>query len=798
MDQLSSDPVPAEISEEYAALCQEIEAARFEYYDQVTETHPTRLSDAEYDTKFRRLQQLEAAYPSLMSADSPTQSVGGASTEGFAPHTHLQQMLSIDDVFSYSEVDAWWERTQKMLGDAEFTVSAQVKVDGLAMSLTYRDGELEVGATRGDGFTGEDVTANVRTISSIPSHLQGNDWPELIEIRGEVYIPVADFAAMNAQRAAHNRSAGKALPLFANPRNAAAGSLKQKDPAVAAQRPLAFVAHGYGAIQGQSGRFAVQSDFSAALESWGVPTVDKVASAAVPGLKSMREVAHIHAALDRLSEHRHDFPLQIDGVVLKVDDLAQRRQLGATARAPRWVCAYKFPPEEVHTKLLGIEVQVGRTGRVTPFGVMERVFVDGSYVSRATLHNAKEVARKDVRPGDTVVLRKAGDIIPEIVGPVLELRPPGLKPWVMPETCPSCQTPLGQQKAGDIDLRCPNQAKCPAQITERLINLGSRKAFDIEGLGEEGALALTQPEAGRGDVAAALAAGGRCFLEDGTVISLTPGHGEDLETIEDLLPPPQKPVLTSEAGVFALTAEDLRDVMVWRQMPGAAGDWQQVRFFWTKPRLVTKADGSQRLEPSAGKTVTAFFSQLEAARDRELWRVLVALSIRHLGPVVARTIAKRFPALDALRAASSREIAEVEGVGEVIAQSIVDWFTVPWHQEIVDAWEQAGIGGNHGVSDAEFSSRQTASQNTPADAQTLAGRTVVITGTIPGYTREGAQLAVEARGGKATSSVSKKTDLVVAGDGAGSKLAKATALGIRIVPASDFETLLASGKVESH
>lgn len=784
--------IPEAALAQHAELVNQIEAARTDYYDETSETGVTRLSDAEYDALFVQLQLLEAAYPDLVTPDSPTQTVGGggqtASTEGFPPHRHLQQMGSIDDVFSYAEVDAWWARVDKSLEGQDFSVSAEVKVDGLAMSLTYLHGALAVGATRGDGFTGEDVTENVKTIATVPVRLGGEKVPELVEIRGEVYLPLADFAAMNAAR---ERDGEK---LFANPRNAATGSLKQKDPAQAAKRPLAFLAHGVGEVRwadpGAAAHLETQEDFYELLESWGLHSVRETPASLGLPQAGMRSLAEIHTVLDQMTAHRHDFAHQIDGVVLKVDSFAQRDALGSTARAPRWACAYKFPPEEVHTRLLGIEVQVGRTGRVTPFGVMERVLVDGSYVSRATLHNAKEVARKDVRPGDTVVLRKAGDIIPEILGPVMSLRPVGLPQWVMPDTCPSCGTRLGAQKEGDIDLRCPNQSGCPAQITERLIHVGSRNALDIEGLGEEGALALTQPEFGRADVAAALAAGGRCELEDGTIVAVRPGQGLGLEAIEDLLPPVQSPVLTSEAGLFALQPEDLRDVMVWREMPGTSGrDWQQVRFFWAKPKLLPKAaqeaTGQRFGPPVAGKVVQTFFEQLRAAESKELWRVLVALSIRHLGPVAARTLARQFATMSAIRAASVEQLGEVEGIGEVIAASIHDWFTVPWHQEIVDAWEAAGVGAA-GQSEA-------ASGTTLALAPTLAGLTVVITGNVPGYTRESAQLAVEARGGKATSSVSKKTDLVVAGAGAGSKLAKAQALGIPVIESADFDNLLEKG-----
>lgn len=824
-------PVPLQVLKQHTNLVAQIELARRQYYDTVDENGVTKMSDADYDILFAQLKQLEATYPSLVSAASPTQTVGGAagdkSVDGFSPYAHLLPMLSIDDVFSYQEVDAWWSRVEKSLEGEKFTVSAEVKVDGLAMSLTYRDGNLVVGATRGDGRTGEDVTANVRTISTIPKTLGGTVIPHLLEVRGEIFIPLDDFAKMNATRQENNQAYEaarakrektdlKKLPLFANPRNAATGSLKQKDPMQAAKRPLAFLAHGIGAVRGwpeNVPELETQEDFYKQLASWKIPSVRQTAQSLSMPLAGLSSLAQIHRVLDEMTRHRHDFSHQIDGVVLKVDSFVLREKLGSTARAPRWACAYKFPPEEVHTRLLGIEVQVGRTGRVTPFAVMERVLVDGSYVSRATLHNAKEVARKDVRPGDVVVLRKAGDIIPEVLGPVREMRSPALPAWKMPETCPSCGTVLGQEKKGDIDLRCPNQAGCPAQITERLIHLGARGALDIEGLGEEGALALTQPEAGRGDVAAALSAGGKCFLEDGTEIRVSEGEKLKLDAIESLLPPPQLPVLHSEAGLFLLQPEDLRDVFVWREVPATSGrDWQQVRFFWTKPKPRNKSaasiTGSAFSEPEAGKTVQTFFNQLRAARYKDTWRVLVALSIRHLGPVAARAVSREFPTLQALQAATESQLSQIEGVGQVIASSIVDWLKVPWHQEIVHAWQQAGLGcGLRNDSNAQSASGALAGlgsnlmldlQSTPGETksqldQTLTGLTVVITGTIPGFTRESAQLAVEDRGGKATGSVSKKTSLVIAGAGARSKLAKAEELGIPILPAEEFTKLLETG-----
>ena len=497
----------------------------------------------------------------------------------------------------------------------------------------------------------------------------------------------------------------------------------------------------------------------------------------------------IEERIAEIGANRHGLVHEIDGVVVKINDLDLQRSLGSTSRTPRWAAAYKFPPEEVHTRLLDIRVQVGRTGRVTPYGVMESVLVAGSNVARATLHNAQEVARKGVLIGDLVVLRKAGDVIPEIVAPVEDARNGSERPFVMPTECPSCGTTLVQEKEGDVDLRCPNKGLCPAQITERLAHVGARSALDVEGLGDESALAMTQPENDRDEVAAALVAGHSVTLEDGTVLTLEGGrelpHGEQITRAEELLPAPQAPALRTEAALFDLRAEDLRDVMVWKpvkQKGEETGDWKQVRYFWTKaykPRKLRGQTVFEPIEPSASKGTEKMLAELEKAKSQPLARVLVALSIRHVGPTAARALAEKFLSMDALRAASVEELSAVEGVGEEIGRSLRDWFTVDWHLEVLEAWARAGV-------------RMADEAPEPA-SDVLAGLTVVVSGAMPGYDREGAKEAITSRGGKAAGSVSKKTSLVVAGPGAGSKAAKAEALGVPVITEQQFADLLEGG-----
>ena len=760
-----------QLVDRYHQLIQEVDDARAAYYNRDAPV----LSDAEYDKLYRELEDFEAQYPQYRSADSPTTQVGGAASEAFAPVEHLQQMTSLDDVFSLEELAGWETRMANDTGRSDLDMLTEVKIDGLAVNLLYENGVLSRAATRGDGWVGEDVTANVQTLSCIPHRLEGLV-PARVEIRGEVYFPTKDFESLNAERV----RTGEAP--FVNARNAAAGSLRQKDSKKTAERPLAMLAHGIGFVEAGDSGFTEPDTLSGwfeCLKNWGMPVS--------PHTKLLRGREAIEKRIGELGAQRHSLEHEIDGVVVKVNDRAIQASLGTTSRAPRWAAAYKFPPEEVNTRLLDIRVQVGRTGRVTPYGVMERILVAGSHVSRATLHNASEVARKGVLIGDLVVLRKAGDVIPEIVAPVVAARDGSEYPFVMPQNCPSCGTKLAPQKEGDVDLRCPNQAGCPAQITERIAHLGARAALDIEGLGDEAALALTQPEANRDEVAAALAAGRTVFLENGTTLRMEKTaeltHGELIGDAEALLPSVQKPVLSSESDVFSLEAERLRDVMVWKPVTKdgqETGDWMQVRYFWTK---AWKQKGNSGvyipLESTPSKNTKMMLEQIEAAKERPLARILVALSIRHVGPTAASALAMTFPSMDLLMEASVEQLAQVDGVGQVIAQSLREWFDVDWRVEIVRAWQAAGVRMEDEVrEDIE---------------QTLEGLTVVVSGAMPGYTREGAKEAIVARGGKASGSVSKKTSLVIAGPGAGSKAAKAEALGVPVVDEKYFERVLKQG-----
>ena len=781
--------VPAPARERWGELVRAVETARDAYYNAVDAQSP--VSDAQYDLLYRELEELQATYPALDLPSSPTHSVGGRAVTDFSPAPHHERMYSLQDVFSLEEVQEWADRVaaDTSTTDADLPMTAEVKIDGVAVALTYEDGLLTRAATRGDGTVGEDVTGNVRTIASVPLVLSGDSHPALLEVRGEVYLPVEAFHAFNEARRTENlarQARGRApLQVFANPRNAAAGSLRQKDPAVTASRPLAFIAHGVGAIVPAPGEDlpAEQHRWYELLASWGLPT------SPYNGLVRGRQERE--AFIARYADHRHDLLHEIDGIVFKVDSRALQDRMGHTSRVPRWATAYKYPPEEVRTRLLDIDVQVGRTGRVTPFGIMEPVRVAGSTVSRATLHNPTEVARKGVRIGDLVVLRKAGDVIPEIVAPVLEVRDGSERVFVMPDACPSCGTALAPAKEGDVDLRCPNTRSCPAQLTERVAHIGSRGALDVEGLGDEAATALTQPDAGRAQALAALAAGrvleterARIRIPAKELRALHPSAR--VEAAEKLLEArgvgAQAPVLTGEAGLFDLTVEDLRDVMVWREVTRKGeptGDWRLARFFWSKETY--DAAGAVKRPTAPGKNATSMLDQLVTARTRPLWRILVALSVRHVGPTAARALAARFGSMEALSAATLEELSEVDGVGPAIAASWTDWLAVDWHREVLRQWEAAGV--------------RTA-DDVPAGAgaaQTLAGLTVVVTGTLSRFTRDGAKEAIISRGGKASGSVSRRTSYVVVGENAGSKEAKARDLGLSILDEEGFERLLAKG-----
>lgn len=694
--------------QEHADLSEQVRTHQFNYY---IKDAPT-LSDADYDALFRELDALEEEFPDLRTPDSPTQHVFDTFSSDFLAVDHPQRMYSLDNAFSRDELDAWAARVLKNAGgEAHLDFLCELKVDGLAINLVYENGRLVRGLTRGNGVTGEDVTVNVRTIDDIPQELHGDDIPDFLEVRGEVYFPVAGFATLNEGLVA----AGKAP--FANPRNAAAGSLRMKDARVTASRPLRCVVHGIGTKEGGPSFDRLSTSYDL-LKGWGLPIS--------PANKLLHGLDEVWRYIEHFGEHRHSVEHEIDGVVIKVDELAEQRKLGATSRAPRWAIAFKYPPEEVNTKLLEIRVNVGRTGRVTPYGVMEPVVVSGSTVEFATLHNEQEVRRKGVLIGDTVVLRKAGDVIPEIVGPVVDLRDGSEREFVMPTECPSCGTTLRPMKEGDVDIRCPNARSCPAQITERLYYLASRAALDIEALGYEGAMALTRPAR------------------------------------------PEQPPLLNEGDLFAVVAEDLADVAIWRDNKG---DRELVPFFYTK--------GTAKTPPAPKKTTLKLLEQLELAKSRDLWRLLVALSIRHVGPTAAQALARAFGSVERIAAASAAELAAVDGVGPTIGAAIVEWFSVDWHREIVDKWRAAGV-----------QLEQEAGSLAP---QTLAGLSIVVTGSLENLTRDEAAEAITARGGKSASSVSKKTAFVVVGDAPGSKYDKAKTLGVPILNEAGFQTLLTAG-----
>jgi DNA ligase (NAD+) len=704
--------VPDEARRRHAELSQELDEANYRYY--VLDS-PT-ISDADYDRLMREIHALEDESPELVTPDSPTQKVGAPITTDFETVEHLERMQSLDNAFNTDDLSAWVTRAEKEAG----TVAAYLcepKIDGLAVALVYENGRLVRGATRGDGRMGEDVTHNIRTIEAVPTRLEGDDIPELLEMRGEVYLPVEAFKKLNEGLV----EAGK--PPFANPRNAAAGSLRQKDPRVTARRPLSMIVHGFAAWSGGERQPTSQSDAYEIMRSFGLPVGDR--HRVVDGLDGVREY------IEHYGEHRHEPEYEIDGVVVKVDQLALQRRLGSTSRWPRWAIAFKYPPEEVNTKLLDIRVGVGRTGRVTPYGVMEPIKVAGSTVAYATLHNADEVKRKGVRIGDTVVLRKAGDVIPEIVGPVTDLRDGSEREFVMPAACPECGTELRQQKEGDVDIRCPNARTCPAQLRERVYFVASRNALDIEALGYVAATALTQP------------------LE------------------------PEEPPVKNEGDLFHMTVDQLKPIksVVREQRTGLpkidpkTGEEKVVTFFATKAGVPKK-------------TVEKLFEELEKAKRQPLWRVLVALSIRHVGPTAAQALAREFRSMDRIMAASEEELTAVEDVGPTIAASVKDWFEEDWHREIVDKWRAAGVRmkdeGGEGP-------------------RPLEGVTVVITGSFEGFSRDSATEAVQTLGGKVSSSVSKKTGFVVFGESPGSKYDKAVKLRVPLLDEAGFRVLLEKG-----
>lgn len=681
------EDVPADVRERHARLADELRGHQFRYY--VLDA-PT-ISDFDFDNLLRELEGIERDHPALVTPDSPTQRVGGTFSTEFTAHDHLERMLSLDNVFDLDGLHAWAERVEKSVG-GPFHYLVELKIDGLAINLLYEDGRLTRALTRGDGRTGEDVTLNVRTMRDVPERLIHSaefPVPKLVEVRGEVFFTVADFEVLNASLV----EAGK--PPFANPRNSAAGSLRQKDPRVSASRPLRMICHGLGRREGfEPDR---QSHAYQALRAWGLPVS--------PYTKILDNMPQVDEHIAYWGEHRHDAEHEIDGIVIKVDEVVEQRRLGTTSRAPRWAIAYKYAPEEATTTLLDIQVNVGRTGRVTPFAVMEPVKVAGSTVAMATLHNADEVKRKGVLIGDQVVIRKAGDVIPEVLGPVVAARDDGrkLSEFSMPVVCPECGTVLRHEKEGDVDIRCPNARSCPAQLRERLFHLAGRGGFDIEGLGYEAATAL-----------------------------LTSG------------------VLHDEGDVFSLTADQLLDVELFRTKSGELS-----------------ANGHKLL------------ANLDAGKNRPLWRALVALSIRHVGPTAAQALARGFGSLDAIESATEEELADVDGVGPTIADAVREWFEVDWHREVAAKWRAAGV--------RLAEDRQ---QGTP---RTLEGLSIVVTGSLTTYSRDEAKEAITERGGKAAGSVSKKTAFVVVGDAPGTKAEKAAQLKVPVLDENGFRVLLTNG-----
>ncbi|WP_363432729.1 NAD-dependent DNA ligase LigA [Microbacterium sp. LWH3-1.2] len=763
---LPSDPGPEASRTEAQELTDRILHARDAYYGRNAEL----VDDATYDGWMHRLEELERLHPELQGQDSPTQTVGAAESSMFAPVEHAERMLSLDNVFSLDELRDWCVKTESAAGRRVRWLT-ELKIDGLAISLRYERGVLTSAATRGDGRTGEDVTVNAVRVAGIPQRLEGSGHPDLVEVRGEVFIPVAAFEALNALQAdmrdraveetrARTRafdeakarvSAERRFPSFANPRNAASGGLRQqldkkdgleREAGQARLDSLRLFVHGIGAWSNPP--VDSQSETYGLLAEWGLPTS--------PYFRTADEIDGVLDFVAHYGEHRHDVEHEIDGVVVKVDELALHDELGATSRAPRWAIAYKYPPEQVNTKLLDIVVSVGRTGRATPFAVMAPARVAGSVVRQATLHNQDVVRAKGVLIGDTVVLRKAGDVIPEILGPVVELRDGTEREFVMPADCPECGFPLAPAKEGDIDLRCPNTRACPAQVRGRVEHIGSRGALDIEALGEVTAAALTQPSV------------------------------------------PEVPPLETEATLFELTVDQLvpievivRDAETGEpRIDEKSGEMVRRAPFRRNPTPAEKKAGITEPQPSA--QALTLIDQLERAKTKELWRFLVALNIRHVGPVAARALAQWFGSVEAIRDASRDELAAVEGVGGIIADSLREWFEGDWHRDIVDRWAAAG---------AQLA---TPGHPGPGAAVTaggvLDGLTVVATGSLEGYSREGAQEAILKAGGKAASSVSKKTDFVAAGPGAGSKLAKAEELGIRILDAAQFHILVTQGPEE--
>jgi DNA ligase (NAD+) len=673
---------PADVRERHADLSRELDEHQYRYYV----LSSTTVDDATYDRLMHELQAIEQRYPSLVTPESPSQRVGGTYSTLFTAVTHPERMLSLDNAFEPDELAGWAERVERDAG-GPVSYLCEPKVDGLAIDLVYERGRLVRAATRGDGRVGEDVTLNVRTIGQIPERLTGADVPELLEVRGEIYFPIQGFADLNAALV----EAGDRP--FANPRNAASGSLRQKDPRITAGRPLRMVVHGIGARRGFD--LTTQSAAYETLRGWGLPTSTR--------WKAVPDLAGVRGYIDHYAEHRHEVEHEIDGVVVKVDQVSVQRRLGATSKAPRWAIAWKYPPEEAMTRLVDVRVNVGRTGRVTPYAVLDPVYVGGVTVTTATLHNAQEVARKGVLIGDTVIIRRAGEVIPEVLGPVADKRDGTERAFEMPTHCPECGFALAPAKEGDVDIRCPNTRTCPAQLRERVFHLAGRGAFDIEVLGYKAGMALLDSK-----------------------------------------------VITDEGDLFDLDADKLA----------------------RSPFFVNK-------NGSLGSNATRLLTNLAEAKDRPLWRVLVALSIRHVGPTAAQALAGAIGSIDGIDAAEVGDLAAVDGVGPTIAEAVKEWFTVDWHREVVAKWRAAGV--------------RMVEERVAAGPRPLEGVTVVITGSLPTYSRDEATEAVTTLGGKVTGSVSKKTGFVVVGEAPGSKYDKAVSLKVPVLDEAGLRVLLADG-----
>ncbi|MEU9621249.1 NAD-dependent DNA ligase LigA [Streptomyces sp. NPDC048155] len=706
--------VPAQAQEQHALLAEQVEEHRFRYY---VNDQPV-VSDAEFDRLMRELETLEKTYPQLRTPDSPTQKVAGPYQTEFTSVEHRERMLSLDNAFDDLELAAWGERIAKEVGTSDHHFLCELKVDGLAVNLTYEHGRLTRAATRGDGRTGEDITPNVRTIAEIPHRLKGDRIPALVEIRGEVFFPMEAFEELNARLVEAEDKP------FANPRNAAAGSLRQKDPRVTATRPLHMVVHGIGAREG----FDIDclSHAYELLHAWGLPTArhNKV----VDSLDGVREF------IAYFGENRHSVEHEIDGVVVKLDEVPLQGRLGSTSRAPRWAIAWKYPPEEVNTKLVNIRVGVGRTGRVTPYAQVEPVEVAGSEVEFATLHNQNVVKAKGVLIGDTVVLRKAGDVIPEILGPVVDLRDGTERAFVMPTHCPECGTELKPMKEADVDVRCPNARSCPAQLRERIAYLAGRKCLDIDHFGYVAAAALTKP------------------LE------------------------PADPPLHDEGDLFGLTVEELLPIRAYVLDQDSGLPKRDPKTGEEKTAWVF---ANQQGEPK--KNALAMLDAIAAAKEAPLARILTGLSIRHVGPVAAAELARQFRSMDRIDEATEQELVEADGVGDIIAASVKQWLAEDWHREILRKWREAGVRMEDQGAGEEGGPRP------------LEGLTVVVTGTLSGHTRDGAKEALQSRGAKVTGSVSKKTSFVVVGDNPGSKYDKAMQLKVPVLDEDGFAVLLEQG-----